>query len=95
MYLARIILVYSIFCILFPNFSSGADEFCPMPFTFNRVTYDTCTRAKVDGTPNKVEVFYWCPSPDNVDTYNYNLFLPNGRHGICHDFMKPPGITST
>ena len=66
-----------------------------MPFTYNRVTYDTCTRAKVDGTQNNVEVYYWCPSPDAVDKNKNNLFMPNGRHGICHDFQKPSGIKIT
>ena len=62
-----------------------------MPFLFNRVIYDTCTRMKVDGSANMVEEFYWCPSPDDVDKDNDNLFQPNGEYGICHDFLNPPG----
>ena len=69
----------------------GAGSFCPMPFVFNKVSYDHCTRAKVDGTANTVEPFYWCPSPEDVDRDKSNLFLANGKHGICYDFLKPPG----
>ena len=72
----------------------GAGSFCPLPFLFNNVFYDTCTRLKVDGSLNKVEEFYWCPSPDDVDKENDNLFLPNGKHGRCNDNLKPPGIFS-
>ena len=70
----------------------GSGSFCPLPFTFDRVMYDTCTRAKVDGTPNKVESFYWCPSPEDVDKDKNNLFKqPDGQYGKCHEYMKPPG----
>ena len=71
----------------------GSGSFCPLPFTFDRVMYDTCTRAKVDGTPNKVESFYWCPSPEYVDKDKNNLFEPGNSpyYGKCHKFMKPPG----
>ena len=69
----------------------GSGSFCPLPFTFDRVIYDTCTRAKVDGTPNKVESFYWCPSPEGVEKDKNNLFKPNGQYGKCHKFMRPPG----
>ena len=74
------------------HYSLGAGSFCPIPFVFDRVYYDHCTRAKVDGTPNTVEDFYWCPSPEDVDKNNNNLFLANGKHGKCYDFLKPPGI---
>ena len=55
--------------------------------------YDTCTRAKVDGTPNMVEDFYWCPDPAHVDKTKNNLFLPNkpNQYGLCHNHVKPPG----
>ena len=70
----------------------GAGSFCPIPFTFNRVLYSTCTRAKVDGTPNKVESFYWCPTNEDVDKYKNNLFKqPGGKYGKCHEFLKPHG----
>ena len=69
----------------------GAGSFCPFPYIFNRIYYDTCTRAKVDGTPNTVEKFYWCPSPEDVDRNNDNLFLIDGKYGICHEWNKPPG----
>ena len=71
----------------------GSGSFCPLPFTFDRVMYDTCTRAKVDGTPNKVESFYWCPSPEYVDKDKNNLFPGHyaGYYGKCHEFMRPPG----
>ena len=70
----------------------GSGSFCPLPFTFDRVMYDTCTRAKVDGTPNEVESFYWCPSPEGVEKEKNNLFKqPDGKYGKCHEFMKPPG----
>ena len=69
----------------------GSGSFCPLPFTFDRVMYDTCTRAKVDGTPNKVENFYWCPSPEGVEKDKNNLFKQDGQYGKCHEFMKPPG----
>ena len=71
----------------------GSGSFCPLPFTFDQVMYDTCTRAKVDGTPNKVENFFWCPSPEYVDKDKNNLFEPgnNPYYGKCHEFMKPAG----
>ena len=69
----------------------GAGSFCPLPFTYNRVHYDHCTRAKLDGTQNEVEDFYWCPSPFDVDKDNGNLFQTNGKAGKCYDFLKPPG----
>ena len=62
-----------------------------MPYVFNRAYYDTCTRAKVDGSLISVEEFYWCPDPQDVDKENNNEFQANGKYGKCHDFLKPPG----
>ena len=84
--------VYVPITCLFQMLSLGAGSFCPLPFVFNRGYYDTCTRQKVDGTPNNVEEFYWCPSPEDVNKGENNLFQPNGKYGKCHDYLKPPGI---
>ena len=46
----------------------------------------------MDGSLNKVEDFYWCPSPEDVDKENNNLFERNGKYGRCNDHLKPPGI---
>jgi hypothetical protein len=48
----------------------------------------------VDGSANKVEDFYWCPSPEDVDKENDNLFEPivGQPVGKCSDHLKPPGI---
>ena len=71
---------------------SGAGSFCPLPYIFNRAYYDTCTRAKVDGSLIAVEEFYWCPDPNDPGfKSNNNEFQPNGKYGKCHDFLKPPG----
>ena len=71
-----------------------------MPFVFNRVYYDHCTRTKTDGTAG-VESFYWCPSPSDVtkvDLFDDNLidsiFTANGKYGKCYDYLKPPGNVS-
>ena len=73
------------------NLYLGAGNFCPLPYVYNRVYYDHCTRARLEGTSTLLEDYYWCPSPFDVDRDNNNIFQPTGKAGKCYDFMKPPG----
>ena len=69
---------------------SGAGNFCPMPFLYNREYYDTCTR-KSSSQPIGFENFYWCPNPKSVNLTQQNLFIANGSIGKCNNFLIPSG----
>ena len=69
---------------------SGAGQFCPMPFLYNREYYDTCTK-KSASQPTGQETFYWCPNPNSVNVAQQNLFLAGGQFGKCNNFRIPPG----
>ena len=69
---------------------SGAGNFCPMPFLYNREYYDTCTR-KSSSQPVGFENFFWCPDPKSVNLTQQNLFIANGSIGKCNNFLIPPG----
>ena len=67
---------------------SGAGKLCPLPFVFDRVVYDACTRLTPDDSPGYSD-FYWCPDPTYLIEPNiYNQSAPIGK---CPDFLKPPG----
>ena len=71
---------------------SGAGTFCPMPFVYDRVVYDACTRLSHDGSPG-YSPFYWCPvakyttSNDEIS----NIFTESRPVGKCPQFLHPPG----
>ena len=68
---------------------SGAGYRCPMPFVYDRIFYDSCTRQKHDGTPGR-EAFYWCPDPNYIVNGNeYNTSEPIGK---CPEFLIPEDI---
>lgn len=67
---------------------SGAGYTCPLPFIYDRVYYDDCTRLPHDGSPGFAS-YYWCPDQKYLLPNNeYNQSAPIGK---CPDFLKPPG----
>ena len=71
---------------------SGADFFCPMPFVFNRVYYDYCSRKNTDVFAGGFNSYYWCPDPafveDDTNTYRHPVQPPIGK---CPEYLYPPG----
>ena len=70
---------------------SGAGLYCPIPFLYDRIYYDTCTRTSHDGSPAFNE-FYWCPDPRHLIGENGNEYNQSAPIGKCPDFLKPPGM---
>ncbi len=67
----------------------GADHFCPMPFIFDRVYYDRCSRKNNDPTGTGFNPYYWCPDPREVDganTYDHANSKPIGK---CPEYLYP------
>jgi hypothetical protein len=67
---------------------SGDGYFCPMPFIYDRVYFDYCTRKSHDGA-SRYEKQFWCPDP-RVVTAN-NVFNQGDDLGNCTEFLHPPG----
>jgi hypothetical protein len=69
---------------------SGAGYYCPMPFIYDRIYYDYCTRRNSEADEGFAD-FYWCPNPNMVDANNkYNQSYPIGR---CTQYLFPPGTS--
>jgi len=70
---------------------NGAGYFCPMPFFYNRIYFDTCTR-KSSTSVQGLELFYWCPDPRATNnTPIANTFTMGSNIGQCTDFLIPQG----
>ena len=69
-------------------YGSGNGHMCPMPFLFDRVYYDHCTR-KNNTLQSRYTTFYWCPDPRNVSENNV-YSIPSGPIGACPEHLKPP-----
>lgn len=67
---------------------SGAGFQCPMPFIFNRVHFDFCTKKKPDGSAGFAD-YYWCPDPNFVN--DSNEYTANEPIGKCTEFLYPKG----
>ena len=66
----------------------GNGNFCPMPFLFDRVYYDRCTR--VDHTKTeRYGDFFWCPDPSYVNVSN--TYIDGEPVGICPKILHPEG----
>ncbi len=67
----------------------GRGTHCPIPFIYDRVFHDKCTR-KDPNDPYELSQYYWCPPvPDSVE--NGNVYIPGERQGFCQDYLHPPG----
>ena len=68
-------------------YGSGNGLFCNLPFIFDRVYYDHCTK-KDFSMQTKYAKYYWCPDPTNI-TETEEYF--SGWHvGVCPEFLHPP-----
>jgi len=67
---------------------SGAGYFCPMPFIYDRVYFDYCSRKNIVG-PDGFSPFYWCPDPNHVGANNE--YTAGNTIGECTEFLYPPG----
>lgn len=65
----------------------GSGNFCPLPFLFNGVWYDYCTR-KDPTSETKFVDYFWCPDPSAVN--DTNEYISGNSVGKCPDFLKPP-----
>ena len=68
-------------------YGKGNGYSCPMPFVFDRVYYDHCTR-KNNTLQSRYSQFYWCPDPRDV--IGNNEYVVDGGIGACPEFLKPP-----
>ena len=67
---------------------SGAGLKCPLPFLYNGIYFDYCTR-KSNVKPVGFNDFYWCPNPRQVG--DDNLYTTGNSIGKCTDILLPPG----
>ena len=65
----------------------GAGYKCPMPFLYDRIYYDYCTR-KSTTSPIGFNDFYWCPDPNHVG--ENNLYTAGDPVGKCTEILEPP-----
>ena len=67
----------------------GNGNFCPIPFIFDRVYYDRCTR--IDHTKTKrYGGFFWCPDPSFVSQTAFGSVYVDGRPvGTCPEILHP------
>ncbi len=62
--------------------------FCPIPFLYDKVYFDYCTRKSFDNPITLADV-YWCPSPTNVGANN--AYTQGQPYGMCTEYLHPPG----
>ena len=68
-----------------------SNTFCPMPFLYDGVHFDYCTKKKIDG--EGYEDFYWCPQPSFLDDKNTFSVEEGDERGKCTEHLYPPGKT--
>ena len=66
---------------------NGSGHVCPMPFLFDRVYHDYCSRKDFNQTKRYAE-FFWCPDPRKISGDN-NLYEPKKPVGQCPKFLHP------
>ena len=67
----------------------GNGNFCPIPFIFDRVYYDRCTR--IDHTKEKrYGGFFWCPDPSYMNQTVFGSVYVDGEPvGTCPEILHP------
>lgn len=68
---------------------SGAGYKCPMPFLYNNIYFDYCTR-KSSTSPFGFNDYYWCPDPRSVEADN--LYTAGDPIGKCTSILVPEGM---
>ena len=71
------------------NGGTDSNTFCPMPFLYDGVHFDYCTKKKING--DGYENFYWCPQPSFVDEENTFSVEEGDERGKCSENLYPPG----
>ena len=67
---------------------SGAGHKCPMPFLYDNIYFDYCTR-KSNTSPFGFNDYYWCPDPRSVEADN--LYTAGDPVGKCTSILVPEG----
>ena len=70
-------------------YGSGSGHFCSLPFLFNGIYYDHCTR-KDFTMQSKFAQYYWCPDPNNITASDEYEYFADRPVGACPKFLHPP-----
>ncbi len=65
---------------------SGNGHKCALPFLFNRVWYDSCTRRDHEGIES-YKPYHWCPDPRQLN--ESLIFETGGFFGYCPKILEP------